>query len=787
MIGSNNLNSLVVNGTTASFSGLSSGIDFQAAVDQIIAAKRIPVDSLEAKVAANIDQISSLEVMRSGLTTLRDALSSLYGKISVGGTDDIFNAKSAFLASSRTDSQTPTDASFLMGASVGPAAVAGSHTLEILQTAAAHKIGSDAFGSSSAALNITGDFSLNGTDISVLATDSLADIRDRINAASAAGVTASIASVGAGQNFLVLTSDEQGTNITLSDVSNSPAQTLGLITGAGAIKSELVAARTAQFYADGLRDSTVSFYQSGAQTAATAPVTAGGAGTAGTLEIFDSNNASLGTVAYAADDTMQTLADAINAQAAFVGAGVRAEVVRDVDGYRLKISASQEIRVADTGSAVADLGVGYEQGSDLFSASTATVAATGTLTFTDPNGGGALGTVNYTAGQTLEQIATNITSNITNVSAAVVQDGSGFRLEITGQSGQTFAIADDSTLTTELGLYDKELLVERTSNTVGDLFAGVTLTLFAAEEGTTVKLDIDQDLQAAKDKVTEFVTAYNELKVFINSQKFLDPETGEPGEEAFLIDNPSVRSIEQQLSQVLGFGANGSGLSLTQIGEIGIGFVDNATLSDPLLANTLTIDETKLDQVLLNDPDAVRDLFNFKATSSDPRVTVLSFNGQTSAGSFTLNVDYDGVSGEVLSANIGGDANGADNGTVTVSAGGVLTLTDQTAGEGLTLLFTGDADVSGITLDTTSGVGHQLFFAADNMLDPVSGLVQSELDTLTDQNTQNELRIEQMLLRLDRERETLLGKFQRMETRLAQLNTILEQVTTQSEAMFAQR
>ena len=44
-----NLNSLVIdeNGRV-SFSGLSSGIDFQEVTDSIIAARRIPIDSLEA-------------------------------------------------------------------------------------------------------------------------------------------------------------------------------------------------------------------------------------------------------------------------------------------------------------------------------------------------------------------------------------------------------------------------------------------------------------------------------------------------------------------------------------------------------------------------------------------------------------------------------------------------------------------------------------------------------------------------------------------------------------------
>ena len=57
--------------------------------------------------------------------------------------------------------------------------------------------------------------------IDVLATDSLADLRDRINNANsgdnATGVTASIVSASETQHVLVLTADETGTDITLSD------------------------------------------------------------------------------------------------------------------------------------------------------------------------------------------------------------------------------------------------------------------------------------------------------------------------------------------------------------------------------------------------------------------------------------------------------------------------------------------------------------------------------------------------------------------------------------------
>ena len=62
-----NFNSLTVDANgRVSFSGLSSGIDFRSVVDSIMAARRIPVDTLETRVADNQDQITALEDLRAG-------------------------------------------------------------------------------------------------------------------------------------------------------------------------------------------------------------------------------------------------------------------------------------------------------------------------------------------------------------------------------------------------------------------------------------------------------------------------------------------------------------------------------------------------------------------------------------------------------------------------------------------------------------------------------------------------------------------------------------------------
>src|SRR3546814_515853 len=160
-----------------SFSGLGSNIDFQKTVDAIVAAKRIPVDRLEAQITTNQDRIASFQEMRSHLTTLQNSLQNLYGAVTVDQSKNIFEAKQAFASSGRSDGQTASNPVNLIGVTVGNKAAVGKHTIEIIQTAASHRVGSGSFASAStdlgtargqAAGSIQGTFDIGGVTIDVL-------------------------------------------------------------------------------------------------------------------------------------------------------------------------------------------------------------------------------------------------------------------------------------------------------------------------------------------------------------------------------------------------------------------------------------------------------------------------------------------------------------------------------------------------------------------------------------------------------------------------------------------
>src|SRR5690606_13787780 len=177
-------------------------------------------------------------------------------------------------------------------------------------------------------------------------------------------------------------------------------------------------------------------------------------------------------------------------------------------------------------------------------------------------------------------------------------------------------------------------------NTIDDLFTGVTLSLFAAEQGTTISLDIEQDLSQVKTEIVSFVESYNAMRQFVNAHKLHDNTTGELSESAgMLAKSMALSTVSSALSHIIGGGVTGVDPSFTVLSQIGVNFV-GLNQEDPLLRENLEINEAKLDSVLLSNAEDVRKLFGFDFTASDPRVTLLGFTGETqyNEGGYALNM-----------------------------------------------------------------------------------------------------------------------------------------------------
>jgi flagellar hook-associated protein 2 len=206
----------------SAISGLVSGIQYRDLVDQIIAAESRPAQLARDRITRLQSQQNAIKTYRGLLTTLQTAARALRD----GSGFDAMTTSSAILTGSRN----------LVSGSATSLAAPASYNISVTSStlAQAQKLGSASQPSTSAPLGLAGDFSVNGQVVTLVATDSMIELRDKINAlntgASPTKVGASILSVGTSSHRLVLTSQTTGAaGIALADTAGSVLQSLGLL------------------------------------------------------------------------------------------------------------------------------------------------------------------------------------------------------------------------------------------------------------------------------------------------------------------------------------------------------------------------------------------------------------------------------------------------------------------------------------------------------------------------------------------------------------------------------
>jgi flagellar hook-associated protein 2 len=233
-----------------------------------------------------------------------------------------------------------------------------------------------------------------------------------------------------------------------------------------------------------------------------------------------------------------------------------------------------------------------------------------------------------------------------------------------------------------------------------------------------------------------------------------------------------VNSVESSLQQIIGstpFRSSGENGDLSVLAQIGITMksADETGSSDDTKysAGTLKLDETKLNNMLINNVDDVAELFNFKATSNNSAFTMTGFSGNTGAGDYQFSVTKD-ASGTITSATYSLDG-GATTQDATIS-GNSLTTAD-----GLKIFYNGADDTTETaTVNTSVGVGAQLQFAMQNMLDSENGSLPQEISSFETQNTGFQNKIDKIDDRITNQREVMMNKFINMETQLAKFKNI---------------
>jgi len=193
-------------------SGVGSGLNVEGIVSQLLAFERQPLNRLESKKSGYESQLSAYGRLSSAVSTFQTAM----GKLDTLSDFKLFSAVSA-----NED---------VFTASASSSAATGTYDVKVDRLAEAHKIKSKLFADTDTTTVGGADLTLTVDSSSFTITGAgsltLSGLRDAINSASDnVGVTASIVSENSTSNYLVLTSDNTGTDkaITLSGTAADAA------------------------------------------------------------------------------------------------------------------------------------------------------------------------------------------------------------------------------------------------------------------------------------------------------------------------------------------------------------------------------------------------------------------------------------------------------------------------------------------------------------------------------------------------------------------------------------
>lgn len=475
-------------------------------------------------------------------------------------------------------------------------------------------------------------------------------------------------------------------------------------------------------------------------------------------------------------------------------------------GDLVTVSVQNTAQSATHSITINQLARAHQVRSDSFSSTTTALTSLG-VTSGDIEVNGQ--TINIDADDTLLDLRSKINSAGAGVTATIVSaNATTHYLVLTStQTGTANAIsfntggttADELGLTTSTpdpGTIKNELQdardanidvdgitgIVRSSNEINDVIEGVTISLLKAEEDTTITLKIEPDLVGIKSAVVDLVTAYNDIRSFYDTQRTAADfnEDGKVGDNEFgpLAYDSTLRQLIDRMNTLNATTIGGNTDGYQSLGQIGVTVGSDYKLQ---------MDDAIFDSKLLSDVDSFRKLFAFEFTSNDSRVTYLSRTDATQSGTYYLNISGTDGSGNLLTANIkntaGAGSGGAFDGTVGVS-GKQATVQSTSNAQGLVLFFNGTAGlgpIDDIQISFSRGLADSFYDFFDTMTE-TSGTLDTVVADLSNTNANYEAEISVIDTRLETLRSTLELKFVRMETALAQLETLKNSISSYFDA-----
>jgi len=321
--------------STNLISGLSSGFDWRSMIDQLITIDNRRVELIEDRKSEYETKLAEWQNVNSMLLALKTASGAL-------STESAFN-----VFKSSTTSDTSRAASNILTVSTTSSASPALYNIAVNNLAQSEKISSTNYAATDTALGLKGDILVSGNVVNIVITDTLADIKDKINAVNTgsdpSNVTASIVSHSSTNYHLILTSDETGED-GLSvlegayDSGDNILESMGFISGSTTIKNTTSDGAKSDLFASS--NGAIKTLLGLTSAPGSTDVTIGG----NTVSIDLSS----------ATETLTTIAQNIDALAG-ISAEVVSETVSGETKYRIDISGTTSF--TDNGNVLQTLGI----------------------------------------------------------------------------------------------------------------------------------------------------------------------------------------------------------------------------------------------------------------------------------------------------------------------------------------------------------------------------------------------------------------------------------------------
>lgn len=205
------------------------------------------------------------------------------------------------------------------------------------------------------------------------------------------------------------------------------------------------------------------------------------------------------------------------------------------------------------------------------------------------------------------------------------------------------------------------------SNQITGVIDGVTLNLNKENSSSTVS--IAADTSNISTSVKSMVDDYNAMKSILDTYTSFTKSEDDPT-QGILAGDSTILQLRYQMRNMLNFKSSDSTALVQSMADIGV---------KTELDGSLSLDETKLSQMLAESPSDVSKLFASVATPSSPLVKFKNATDRTTAGTYDLTVNQVAMQGLYLGGAVANNPNvGSTNNTFQISLNGtqsnVLTL-----------------------------------------------------------------------------------------------------------------